>query len=74
MARNFGGSLPGQTFADHPNLVIHVFHLKVKALLEDIYNHGVLGCAVAEVYTIEFQKCGLPHMHLIIFLASKSKL
>ncbi|KIK79948.1 hypothetical protein PAXRUDRAFT_159919, partial [Paxillus rubicundulus Ve08.2h10] len=66
--------LPGQTPADCPDLVTCVFHLKVKALLEDIYTQGVLGHAVAKVYTIEFQKHGLPHMHFIIFLAPESKL
>ena len=26
------------------------------------------------VHTIEFQKCGLPHMHLLIFLAPQHKI
>ncbi|RDX46956.1 hypothetical protein OH76DRAFT_1324665, partial [Lentinus brumalis] len=29
---------------------------------------------VAQVYTIEFQKRGLPHMHLLIFLDRRDKL
>jgi hypothetical protein len=35
---------------------------------------GALGVSVAHVFTIEFQKRGLPHMHLIIFLHHDSKL
>jgi hypothetical protein len=66
--------LPGQSSADRPDLVNHVFHLKVQELMDDIYKHGVLGKAVAHVWTTEFQKHGLPHVHLIIFLHPDSKL
>ena len=58
--------LPGQMVYDRPNLVAHVFQLKKQELLDYIYKHGVFGHAVAYVYTIEFQKCGLPHMHCLI--------
>lgn len=37
-------------------------------IIDDIYKYGILGEAVAHVHTIEFQKRGLPHMHLLIFL------
>jgi PIF1-like helicase/Helitron helicase-like domain at N-terminus len=66
--------LPGQSSADRPDLVNRVFHLKVKELMDDIYKQGVLGRAVAHVWTTEFQKRGLPHVHLIIFLHPDSKL
>ena len=58
----------GQLPSDHPDLVMCVFDMKKKALIKDIYKKGVFGQAVAYVYTIEFQKRGLPHMHLLIFL------
>ena len=32
-----------------------------------IVNKGVLGKVVAHVYTIEFQKGGLPHIHLLVW-------
>lgn len=60
--------LPRQTTYDRPDLVARVFELKRKALLDDIVKHGIFGRTVASVYTIEFQKRGLPHMHLLIFL------
>ena len=66
--------LPGQTPADRPDLVDHVFHLKVQELLDDIFKRNCLGKAVAHVWTIEFQKRGLPHIHTIIFLHPDSKL
>ncbi|RXW11836.1 hypothetical protein EST38_g14019 [Candolleomyces aberdarensis] len=66
--------LPGQTTYDRPDLIARVFQLKKKALLQYIYKHGILGSTVAYVYTIEFQKRGLPHMHALIFLADGWKL
>ena len=66
--------LPGQTAADRPDLVSRVFQLKKKALLNAILKDGIFGASVAHVYVIEFQKCGLPHMHLLIFLKREYKL
>ncbi|KAG9219893.1 hypothetical protein CCMSSC00406_0010065 [Pleurotus cornucopiae] len=66
--------LPGQTSYDRPDLVARVFQLKKKAILEEIQTHGIFGRTVAYVYTIEFQKRGLPHMHILIFLADEDKL
>src|SRR6266478_742322 len=43
------------------------------SLLHDV-DHGALGVSVGRVHTIEFQKRGLPHMHLIVFLQRNSKL
>jgi hypothetical protein len=66
--------LPGQTAYDCPDLVARVFEMKKKAVLDHIYKHGVFGSAVAYVYTIEFQKRSLPHMHCLIFLRDPDKL
>ncbi|PPR07149.1 hypothetical protein CVT24_010778 [Panaeolus cyanescens] len=63
-----------ETPYDRPDLVSRMFQLKKEALLEDILKHGVLGRVVAYVYTIEFQKRGLPHMHLLIFFDAAHKL
>ena len=64
---------PNQYAVDRPDLVVRVFHAKLKALLKDIKN-GVLGAMAAYLYTIEFQKRGLPHAHIIIFLQPHAKL
>lgn len=66
--------LPGQTAYDCPDLVARVFQMKKKAIVEYIYKHGIFGQAVAYVYTIEFQKWGLEHMHILIFLKEPHKL
>jgi len=65
--------LPGQTWSDCPDIVTHVFHLKMESLLNEITKKGIFGRTVAHIYTIEFQKCGLPHMHLLIFLDAASR-
>ena len=62
-----------QTAADRPDIVVRVFEEKKKALLQDI-KAGVFGKVVAMVHTIEFQKRGLPHMHLLIFLDGPDKI
>jgi hypothetical protein len=57
----------GQTASDQPDIVARVFELKKNELLCKVM-HGFFGAVAARVHTIEFQKCGLPHMHLLIFL------
>ena len=66
--------LPGQTAYDRPDLVSRVFQMKKKAIIDFVYKHGIFGSAIAYVYTIEFQKRGLPHMHNLIFLKEPYKL
>ena len=66
--------LPGQTPADRPDLVDCVFRAKVQELKAHLFKHGYLGRTVARVWTIEFQKRGLPHIHMIIFLHPDDKL
>ncbi|ESK82929.1 transcriptional factor b3 [Moniliophthora roreri MCA 2997] len=65
---------PWQSPYDRPDLISRVFHLKKQALIDDITKKHIFGPAVAFVYTIEFQKHGLPHMHLLIFLQHDHKL
>lgn len=66
--------LPGQKPADRPDIIARVFNLKKKALLQLITDKqgGVFGRCIAHIYTIEFQKRGLPHMHLLVWLAPES--
>ena len=60
--------LPGQTAVDRPDLVARVFHLKVRDLLDQIKNKRIFGPWQGWVWTIEYQKRGLPHLHLLLFL------
>lgn len=47
---------PNQTTQDIPDIVSRIFRLKLKAILDQIINRGVLGKVDAHMYTIEFQK------------------
>jgi hypothetical protein len=47
--------------------------LKLDALLKDIKD-GVLGNVIAKIWVIEFQKWGLPHVHILFILDEASKL
>jgi len=46
----------------------------MKALVTAILKDGIFGPCVTHIYSIEFQKRGLPHMHLLIFLKHEYKL
>ena len=56
--------LAGQSAADNPVIVCRVFHKKVQKLVE--YLRANFGTILYMVRVIEFQKRGLPHMHMII--------
>jgi len=60
--------LPGQAANDRPDLVARVFHMKQQAMLQEIKNDHIFGKCRGVVWTIEYQKRGLPHMHLLVFL------
>jgi Helitron helicase-like domain at N-terminus/PIF1-like helicase len=64
---------PGQTAQDRPDLITRVFHLKLSALLEDLLTNGVLGRVIAHMYVIEFQKRGMPHVHILLILDRADK-
>ena len=57
-----------QKASDRPDLIVRVFRLKLRELLRDLINCHVLGRPLGYVYTIEFQKRGLPHAHILLIL------
>jgi hypothetical protein len=63
---------PGQKAHDRPDLVCRVFKLKLYELLAEL-KAGLFGPVVAYVYTIEFQKRGLPHAHILATLQNGYK-
>jgi hypothetical protein len=68
-----GGHRKKQSSYDRPDIVARVFEQKKNAVIKEIKN-GIFGKAVAHIHTIEFQKRGLPHMHLLIFLDPADKI
>ncbi|WVZ59187.1 hypothetical protein U9M48_009374 [Paspalum notatum var. saurae] len=59
--------------AERPDIVVRVFMLKLKELMTDIKQRQHFGWTKAIIYTIEFQKKGLPHAHILIFLEKREK-
>ena len=57
---------PGQTPYDRPDLISRVFQEKKKHLIRDIEG-GCFFKVLARCHSIEFQKRGAPHMHMLIY-------
>ncbi|CAH0726151.1 unnamed protein product, partial [Brenthis ino] len=68
------GTILQQLPQDRPDIVARAAKLKFDQIIEDLYKKQVFGKVSAFVYTIEFQKRGLPHMHLLIIMTSDDKI
>ncbi|XP_043463102.1 uncharacterized protein LOC122501545 [Leptopilina heterotoma] len=66
--------LDGQTASDRPDLVARVFELKKEELIFTIVKKKLFGEVKAYVYVVEYQKRGLPHIHLLVTLKSNYKI
>ena len=65
--------IQGQSAQDRPDIVARVFKLKKDQLMQDIKTGGVLGKVVAHMHVVEFQKRGLPHIHILVILADNDR-
>ena len=63
--------LPGQSYTDRPDIVARVFRLKYKKIMDLICDYSVFGVRVGHMATVEFQKRGLPHVHILVWLKDK---
>jgi hypothetical protein len=59
---------------DIPNITVRLFFFKFESLLDDIVKKEIFGKVAAYVYTVEFQKRGLPHAHLLITFHKNNKI
>ncbi|XP_046640289.1 uncharacterized protein LOC124323516 [Daphnia pulicaria] len=57
-----------QVAANRPDVVARVYQLKLKELIKDIQEKQILGVVVARIHVIGFQKRGLPHCHMLIWI------
>ena len=64
----------GQTANNRPDIVARVFNLKRKSLMDKITKRRIFGDVTADVCSIEWLKRGLPHAHILIWLAAKDKI
>ncbi|POS85366.1 hypothetical protein EPUL_004436 [Erysiphe pulchra] len=51
-----------------PDVVAIVFKLKLDSLLHDLKDRDIFGKCIEDMYTIEYQKRGLPHAHILLYL------
>ncbi|XP_063942408.1 uncharacterized protein LOC135150192 [Daucus carota subsp. sativus] len=65
--------LPGCLSANSPDIISRVFRLKLEQLTNDIKKKSHFGRCVGVMYVVEFQKRGLPHVHMLIWLDGPSK-
>jgi len=66
--------LPNQQPSDRPDICARVFNIKKDYLIDVIVRQKYFGETLAYVYVIEFQKRGLPHIHLLITLKQNCKI
>ena len=71
-------TVDNQTFYQSPNtrpyIITRVFKLKSDQLVKDICKEMIFGKVASYVAVIEFQKRGLPHIHLLVILDRNDKL
>lgn len=63
--------LPGQTAGDRHDLIARVFKQKLTKLMDAIVKLQIYGQVLCFMYSIEWQKRGLPHAHILIWLKEK---
>lgn len=62
---------PGQQSIDRHDIVARVFRQKLKSLMDYITKHAVFGKSKCHMYSVEWQKRGLPHAHILLWLIDK---
>ncbi|GJV48550.1 DNA helicase [Tanacetum coccineum] len=64
---------PQLTTADRADIVDRVFEKKVRDYITFVRDSNTFGNVTAVLYTIEFQKRGLPHCHSLLWIDAASK-
>ncbi|XP_035831966.1 uncharacterized protein LOC110870312 [Helianthus annuus] len=59
---------------DRPDILCRLFKIKLDSIIKDLREKSLFGKSSAVIYTIEFQKRGLPHAHICLFLQDDNKL
>ena len=63
--------LAGQSSNDRHDITARVFKQKLKALMNFVVKYNVFGEVRCWVYSIEWQKRGLPHAHILLWMVEK---
>ncbi|XP_022003818.1 ATP-dependent DNA helicase RRM3-like [Helianthus annuus] len=59
---------------DRPDILCRLFKMKLDSMIKDLKDNKFFGEMNAVVYTVEFQKRGLPHAHICLFMKVDHKL
>ncbi|XP_030762655.1 uncharacterized protein LOC115887381 [Sitophilus oryzae] len=62
---------PGQKSHDRHDIIARVFHLKVKKMMALLTKGDLFGPVRCFIYSIEWQKRGLPHIHILLWLEQR---
>ena len=65
--------LPGQAAHQRPDIVARVFHLKLTEMMDDLTKECIFGPVRAHLHCVEWQKRGLPHAHILLWLESSCR-
>ncbi|KAM3270518.1 hypothetical protein P3S67_028720 [Capsicum chacoense] len=58
---------------DRPDILSRIFKIKLDHLIKNLKANQIFGKVKSVIYTIEFQKRGLPHAHILLFLNESNK-
>nr|GEV38633.1 DNA helicase [Tanacetum cinerariifolium] len=63
----------GVTTADKSDIVDRIFEMKIHQFVKYLRDTKPFGKVIAIVYTVEFQKRGLPHCHTLLWIDENSR-
>ncbi|GJV30357.1 DNA helicase [Tanacetum coccineum] len=72
--KRYMSQYPGLTATDRADIVCRVFEQKINDFISFLKYERPFGYVIAFLYTIEFQKRGLPHCHTLLWVDSSSKI
>lgn len=61
----------GQKSYHRHDLIARVFHIKVKKMINIITKGNIFGESRCHMFTVEWQKRGLPHVHILLWLKKR---
>ncbi|GJV25437.1 DNA helicase, partial [Tanacetum coccineum] len=72
--KRFMSEYPHLTASDRAYVVCRVFEQKIQALIAFLKEERIFGDVTGVLYTVEFQKRGLPHCHTLFWVDSASRI
>nr|GEW89449.1 DNA helicase [Tanacetum cinerariifolium] len=72
--KRFMSEYPHLTASDRVDVVCRVFEQKIHALIAFLKEERIFGDVTGVLYTVKFQKRGLPHCHTLLWVDSASRI